>query len=277
MKLFANQSGIKLRIRLGLLFLFTLTIGTYLWITAKDNNANKLFGGATNQESTSSPFLYANLGGMSVAIPSYFANYAEYDGGPGWGEVPVEEKPERNADSRLRAFGFDVRYPDMVGDSTSALVLEKLKQTPSEKTWMSVTVTSGENYPGEDSLDKWANGVLDTPNTMVPTDNYERLSDQAYGLDVYAPAGIDPNSGLPYRQHRDAFDVLKQRNEAGKVITVIRCSNRKVVAPPCNQFFSLEPKSHTNINVHYSRRLLEEWQDIQNSVSQLIYSFGIEK
>jgi hypothetical protein len=277
MKLFANQSGIKLRIRLWLLFLLLLTIGTYLWITSKDNNVNKLFGGAPRQEPTSSPFLYANLGGMSVAIPSYFANYAEYDGGPGWAQVPAEEKPERNADSRLRAFGFDVRYPDMAGDSTAALVLEKLNQSPMENTWMSVTVTSGENYPGEDSLDNWVKGVLDTPNTIVPVDNYEKLSDQEHGLDVYVPAGIDPISALPYRQHQDAFDIFIQRNEAGKVVTVIRCSNRNVAAPPCNQFFSLEPKSHTNINVHYSRRLLAEWQNIQTSVSQLIYNFEVEE
>ncbi|MBA1330052.1 hypothetical protein QQ73_02300, partial [Candidatus Endoriftia persephone str. Guaymas] len=47
--------------------------------------------------------LRANLGGMLVAIPWYFAEYVEYDGDPGFGEKRKGPRPVRTPESKVRS------------------------------------------------------------------------------------------------------------------------------------------------------------------------------
>lgn len=226
----------------------------------------------------SSAPVHANLGGMEVMIPAYFAEYVEYDGDPGWGEKRKGPVPPRTAQSRLRSFGFDVRYPDMVGKSSPDLRKEKREEMLNTTMWLDVTIVSGQHYPGDGFMDRAFKHGLNSPSTF-PLSNFEKLDETQYGLEIYAPKGIDPKTGTPWRQHRDADDAFIYRNSANQVEAEIRCSNDEGLGERhrrirrCNHHFNLEPLAKAWVTVHYRRGLLPEWRHIQDSVRTLIFSF----
>ena len=213
-----------------------------------------------------------DLGGMTVTIPRHFANYAEYDGDPGFGEKRKEPRPERTHQSRLRSFGFDVRYPDMTGTSNAALWLERQNASIYDTPWISAVVRSGDRYPGDGFLDRLFDG-LHHPASRPPFQYGERLPQTQYGLTVYAPVGIVPQTDRPYREDRHAKDVFVHRGEGGRVDTYIACGNNREGVASCSQEFGLEPYANADITVRYRRDLLSEWPQIQTSVTQLILSF----
>jgi len=228
----------------------------------------------------SSAPVHANLGGMEVIIPPYFAEYVEYDGDPGWGEKRKGPVPTRTPESRLLSFGFDVRYPDMAGKSSAELRKEKHEEMLSTTTWLRVGIRSGEIYPGDGFMDRGFQHGLNRPSTF-PLSNFEKLNETQYGLEVYAPKGIDPTTGNPWRQHRDAEDAFIYRNSANQVETEIRCGNDERLGEryrrirQCSHDFSLEPQAKAWVTVHYRRGLLPEWRRIQDSVRALIFSFKV--
>ncbi len=223
----------------------------------------------------SSKEVIGDLGGVPVKIPKHFANYVEYDGDPGFGEKRQVDKPVRTYQSKIFSFGFDVRYPDMVGESTPQLREERRKRNIFTTTWISVGISSSSRYYGNESLDRLARATVDTPNEILKYRNYEKLPDEQYGLTVYAASGVDPKTNKPYRQDDDAKDVFIYRNANGNVITYIDCSNRQIESARCEQTVSLEPFMKAEADIHYRRGLLSEWQKIQESVTQLIYSFKV--
>jgi hypothetical protein len=213
-----------------------------------------------------------DLGGMPVTIPRHFADLVEYNGDPGWGEKRKGHRPERTHASKLSSFGFYVRLPDMAGLSSEELRLHKKNQKMRDTMWISVGLNLGERYPGDGFLDRLTN-AMGKPGNILKYEQYEQLPDRLYGLTVYAAGGVDPKSNKPYREDTDAHDIFVHRDDAGKVDTYIRCSNRNVPAPPCTQYISLEPNLKADIYISYRRGLLPEWQQIQTSVTQLILSF----
>lgn len=215
----------------------------------------------------------ADLGGVPVSIPKHFADYVEYDGDPGFGEKRKEPKPKRTQQSKLSSFGFYVRHPDMVGLSTPELRQEKKEENIYTTMWLSVGISSSNNYPGDGFLDRRTRAAVDIPNEVLKYRNYEKLPDEQYGLTVYAASGVDPKTNKPYRQDDDAKDVFIYRNADGKVITYIDCSNRQIKSVRCEHTVSLEPAIKAKVYINYRRELLPEWQKIQESVTQLIYSF----
>jgi hypothetical protein len=214
-----------------------------------------------------------DLGGITVTIPQHFANYVEYDGDPGWGENRKGPRPVRTHQSKLRSFGFHVRYPDMAGLSSPVLRQDKARYTIYNTPWISVGINTGSIYPGDDFLDRWTHARVETPNYILKFMNYERLPGDEHGLTVYAPAGIDPKTQKPYRQDDHAEDVFIHRDDSGRVDATIQCSNVGHAAAPCTHNFSLGPKAKGQIYVLYRRSLLPEWRGIQDSVRKLILSF----
>lgn len=225
---------------------------------------------AVAQFSTSK--VVGDLGGMPVTIPSHFANFVEYDGDPGWGEKRKGPRPERTHASKLRSFGFYVRFPDMAGLSSPEMWNDKQSQKTYNTMWINVGLNAGERYKDEWGMDRLANAI-GRSGYILKHEQYEQLPDPQHGLTVYAAAGIDPKTNKPYREDPYATDIFVHRDKAGRVDAYIRCSNRNVPAPPCRHNFSLEPDVKAKIDISYRRSLLPEWQQIQTSVTQLILTF----
>jgi hypothetical protein len=263
---------------LGYLLLFiVLAIGVAQWQRVRLINA-ALWGFQPAEMAAAqyqSKTLRANLGGMPVAIPWYFAEYVEYDGDPGFGEKRKGPRPVRTPESRIASFGFDMRYPDMAGLETWAMRAERRRKYRAWNTpWVGVTIISGELYSGDGSIDRLASGQLE-PSPNYPQFNYSPRPGRFHGLEVYVQSNIDKRTGRPYGEGDGGQDLFIAREADGHVKAVIKCANRKVPAPPCQHDFNLEPKAEINVTVNYRRQLLPQWRDIQEKVRQRILSFEI--
>ncbi len=225
----------------------------------------------------SSNDVVGNLGGVPVTIPKHFAEFVEYDGDPGFGEMREGSIPVRTHESKLSSFGFYVRYPDMVGMSTEELREEKRKASIYKTMWIKVGIRSGEIYPGNGFLDRAANSRLGRKSEIIKYENYEKLEVSQFDLEVYAPAGIDNETGIPYRNHEDAKDIYLNHDESGKVSAIIICSNVKKESASCTHSISLEPSIKAKIEIRYRRNLLPNWKIIQEAVIKLIHQFEINK
>ncbi len=225
---------------------------------------------ATESSATvSTGFVVGDLGGMPVKIPRHLATSVEYNADPGWGESRNGRPPPRTLDSKLRSFGFDVRVPDMAGLSDGSLEADKRKHSIYNTMWIRVGLNTGENYPGDGSLDRRAK-AMNYPEAKF---QLEALPDSQDGLTVYSPSGTDPTTQKPNREHPDAKDLFVHRDASGHVDAYIKCSNRPHEAAPCTHDFSLGPNVKAVVYVGYRRGLLPQWQQIQTSLTELILSF----
>ncbi|GKT17793.1 hypothetical protein AVHY2522_16450 [Acidovorax sp. SUPP2522] len=261
------------------LALMILYMGYVAWRLARVGN-NAFAAGFQPPEMAAAQYtdrtVRANLGGVPVAIPPYFAEYVEYDGDPGWGEKRKGPKPVRTQESRITSFGFDVRYPDMAGKSTPELWDDYKKRRLATNQWIHVGFNSGEIYNGAGSADRIGKGSIDSVSKYW-WNTYEKLKEKEHGLEVYALVGVDPKEGKPAREHRNAEDIFIKRNDAGKIETFIKCSNLEIPSPPCKQFFDLEPEMRTSVTVSYRRGLLPEWQQIQEKVKKTVLGFSVNE
>lgn len=209
-----------------------------------------------------------------VLIPTHFAGYVEYDGDPGFG-APRAPLPARQPASPLRSFGFEVRYPDMAGLDKPEMWQDKRRYSLRDTPWLDVAVKSGESYPGDGFMDRLAYGMTEAQHGGAPVYNLEKLPEEQFGLDVYAAPGTDPESGLPYRQHKYAYGIYVKRDSAGHAQTYIKCTNRNAQTGGgmCLHTFNLGGNTHAEVNVQYRRGLLPEWRNIQGAVARLLFSF----
>jgi hypothetical protein len=213
-----------------------------------------------------------DLGGMPVKIPAHVAHLVEYNGDESWkprkGPVPV-----RTQESKLRAFSFDVRYPDMAILSSSEL--EKDKKRPFyENNWLSGGISSGEHYPGHGFMDQFVRLHLETPHHHW-WGEYERLPKKKFGLTPYVVAGIDPKTSQPARLSEDAKDWFVYRDpKTNQVKTHIECWHG--IIENCTQEWSLEEKNlKIKVNVTYYIHLLPEWKNIQQKTTEFILDFRV--
>ena len=215
-----------------------------------------------------------NLGGIAVNIPKHFAENVEYDHDPALGEPRATGSRARTYQSKLRSFGFAVRFPDMAGLSSDELRKDKRTRSAYVTPWISVGLNTGEDFPGQGALDRLAGGALSRPDFAVaPGATYTMIPGMIDGLSAFALAGNDSTSGRPFRQHRNAEDIFVHRDASGKVDAFIRCSNRPHEAAPCKHRFTLEPIAGAIVYVQYRRGMLRQWAAIQTSVTHLIFSF----
>lgn len=217
-----------------------------------------------------------DLGGVPVNLPNHIVRLVEYDGDPSWGEKRVGDIPERTYQSKINSFGFDIRYTDgqLLDKNNENLRKEyKEKYLQSDNPWVSVGINSGKRYYGKGSTHRIGDGTIHPKTKDSPVHTYAKLADKQYGLEVYAPPGVDPKTNTPWRENQYAKDVFIQRNKNGGIAVYIECSNRQVRRPPCKQYFDLEPHMHLYVYAVYSRWDLEHWQQIQSQITQAILNF----
>ncbi len=209
-----------------------------------------------------------SLGGVFVAIPAYFAEQLEYDGDMNCGG---DRKMASGQGRAIKSFGFDVLFPSMEGKSSSELLNDYKNRKLRTNQWLDVGLSAGSNYVGAGGVERMAGAYLKEKESWLG--DYVKLKDKSYGLDVYALHGVDEKSGKPYRENLYAKDIFVYKNAFGKITTYIACSNRAVLAPPCSQYFDLEPEMAAMVRVVYRRELLSEWRLIQEEVGKMVLGF----
>lgn len=213
-----------------------------------------------------------NLGGVPVKIPRYFANFAEYDGDPSWGEKRKGARPARTQQSKLMCFSYHVRYPDMAGESSWELSNDHKKYQAGQNPWINVVIRSGQIYSGDDFLQRFV-ASISSKGTILKYEKYTPLPELQYGLTVYAAAGMDPKTNTPYRDDINAHDIFVPRNKDKKATAHIRCSNRIGVTSVCQHTFSLEPRMDAEVELLYPRSFLPQWLEIQRAINAQILGF----
>ncbi len=239
-----------------------------------------VFGISGNDETKkrhSGPII-GDLGGVPVSIPRPFAHFVEYDSEPHFlekNEVPAPES-QRTFESKIRSFGFEIRYPDMASEEAKTQA-EKLKSDISNTMWMRVGISAGENYgsTGDEALERKRERYLDPKRKHY---SYSPLPEKTYGLTGYTPSGIDESRRLPISKGGVGADMNDKniyffRDENNQISTFIECSNMEHTAARCQHFFNLKPIMKAHVRVNYRKELLENWREIQSSVSQVLIGF----
>ncbi|WP_227687445.1 hypothetical protein [Psychrobacter fjordensis] len=219
-----------------------------------------------------------DLGGVPVDMPKNLVHFVAYDGDPTFGNKREHPKPMRTYDSKINSFGFDLRYTDNTMLDTTNKALKSTyrrdnKRNLGDNPWVSVSVNSGDRVTVPNPTHRIGYGTLNPSKEAGPVHEYERLDNDQFGLEVYAPPNIDPVTNKPWRENRYAEDVFIQRDKTGQIITHIECSNRDVPRPPCTQFFDLGLQRNISIEAHYSRYNLADWQQIEQVVRQHVLGF----
>ena len=233
-------------------------------------------GNSMQDDSVQKDIIIGDLGGVPVEMPRDSVRLVEYNGDPDWGESFEGAVPERTYDSKISSFGFDVRYTDgaiydgIVGKYADEYEAQK---NLSDSPWVSVGVNSGNRYYGTGGIDRIGQGTINAMPDEHPVFTYAKLPDTQFGLEVYAPPGVDPKTNTPWRDARSAKDIFIQQNEGGVITTYIECSNRDVERPPCTHYFDLEPDMKLDVYVSYSRYVLKDWQQIEQVVRAALLGF----
>ena len=275
---FFRKAGIVLLVILA--FIIASATGFFLWWNwppkALQWLTNPFFPPEMEAIRYSPRDVLADLGGMPVKIPSYFADYVEYNGEPGWGDERIGPVPARTQASKIVSFGYDTRFTDMAGLSSPELIANKRSFSIYNTMWIRVGIRTGEIFPGTGFLDRRAAAlVINSPDTDAGIQNYEKLPAKEYGLTAYAPLGINSKTKQPNRTHPLAEDVFVHRGKDGKVDAYIDCSNRPHHGAPCQQSFTLEPYANAKVSVLYRRGMLPHWQEIQRKVTAQIVGFNV--
>ena len=218
-----------------------------------------------------------DLGGVPVDLPKNLVHFVAYNGDPTFGNKRERPKPTRSYDSKINSFGFDVRYTDntILDESDKGLksaYRRDNKRNLGDNPWVSVSVSSGDNYHGTGAPHRIGYGTINASD-VHPVFQYQPLNDDQFGLEVYTQTGIDPKTNKPWREDSSAKDVFIQRDKTGQIITHIECFNRDVPRPPCTHFFDLGPQRNLSIRAHYSRYNLADWQQIEQVVRQHVLGF----
>ena len=213
-----------------------------------------------------------DLGGVPVSIPSPYARLVEYEGDPAIGHAAMDEASPRTPVSKLRSIAFDLRFPDMRG-SDGGVADEEAETTVWTTTWMRVLLNAGSRYFGSDFLEPNVESLTDPEKRKYV---YRLLPDLAFGLFAYAPVGVDESRRtLTNLGSADASDqnIYVHRDDRGRVITYIECSNVHHEAARCTQEFDLSPEMEAAVSISYRKDLLVHWREIQDSVRRIVLGF----
>ncbi len=197
--------------------------------------------------------IQADLGGVQVRIPAAFAHQIEFEGAPG---LPAPG-------SRIRGFGFDVRYPDMQGVSNATQAARD--QAPMETSmWLHVTLTAADHYYGADFLAHMAQELHRPKAWKYPL---RQLAEPVHGLTAHVSQGGDVND---FRH----MTLYTHRNAEGRVDTYIECHDGTYPSTPCTLYADMGPAMKATLSIHFRKGLLPSWRGMQAAVQELVRSFA---
>jgi hypothetical protein len=270
-------------ILLAAILLLIVWVGIVIYI--KSAHSRQLTDSWVFKENQVGPVI-GDLGGIPVSIPPHVARFVEYEGDPHFLEPRKDDTPARNSQSKLRSFGFEVRFPDKVL-LTPETQQEKRKSNIDNSMWLDVGVNV-EPYNNELGLrrqvdaipaEKWddRHSKDDPPALWKNKHGYKRLRNLLYGLVVDEVYGYDEASRYKFPGVDVADENIYHHVGAqGHVDAFIKCHNVKHHAAPCEHDFVLKSVKNTMVSVLYRRDLLPQWHEIQDAVTQVILDFAID-
>jgi hypothetical protein len=203
-----------------------------------------------------------NLGGVPVRIPTEFAHFVEYDADPGFLEPRKGPVPERTQQSRLRSFGFDVLYPEMLG-LTQQTQSMGYHDNIYLSMWVDVSINSGERDYGAKALSNLEKSMDEPQWWKFPLKKTQALF---HGLTVFESQGGDPKDN----RH---VTVYTHHNQAGDIDAYIDCYDTPHPAAPCTLEADMRPDMNANLRIGFRRGLVPQWADILKNVKTKILSF----
>jgi hypothetical protein len=227
-----------------------------------------------------------DLDGIPVSIPPHIARFVEYEGDPHFLEPRKGDTPTRNSQSKLRSFGFEVRFPDRVL-LTPETQQEKRKSNIYNTMWLDVGISVKPNNNTLDlrrlvdaiPLEIWdaQHTPSDPPALWKDKHGYIRSPNPLYGLIVDEVYGYSEASRYKF-PGVDMGDknVYHHVDAQGRIDAFIACHNVKHDAALCEHSFILPTAKNTMVSVDYRIGLLPQWSEIQEAVAQVILSFTIK-
>ena len=232
------------------------------------------------------PYQVGNLGGKAVLLGEE-AFFTEYEDSP----VLVREHrykgykaPPRDFNSVITSFGMEMKY-------TTGIALVRYQGAPQESyrqykaeidspdnQWINLIVNSGIRYH-PDLTSYFINSTVDSKIKNIKETHYIYIYiptyEQEFGLEKYAPHP----EWVKFSGYAKTQDMYLQKDSAGKVITLISCTNSVVKersAPRCNMRWNLEPFMKVQMEAYFQRVHLKDWQLIRKNSEKLIKSFAID-
>lgn len=275
--------------------LLGITLSAFILIACDSNKELDTQEFITPRDQYGARYSVGDLGGKPVNLGRE-APWVEYDDNSGFVTGKKYKRKTRTYQSKIQAFGFDVRYTDglvLVVYYKASPYSEKLYKKEinlPDNHWVSVSVYADKSYNGDlstrlinSTLEKKISSkkYLEEINFMhiyIPTDEYE------YGLQKYIPhpkwvkrnkklMAINTGSNALY----DIDDLYVEKNEKGKVLTLIKCGDSEnPIARKCEQEFVLEPEMKVRISAVFQSMYLHDWKIIQLKAKRVVQGFIVE-
>ena len=269
--------------------LLAISAGLFLVLVASSQNeSHKSITHQEIEKEARPPKVYTvgNINGVPVKMPSGMQDSSgirQYDDTPGpfsreWKDYKAPAV--RTYQDNLMSFGFDFKYPknELFDLATTSLLQVREEHNLSPDPWIHAGVHAGKSTP-KISLDKYFKAHINANRGYAEEDPfgkqgnyYHRTTKLLYGLEVY-----EVNKDLLERVAGiGEEDLFVKRNESGKVIAMIECSNRQVSNPPCYHQYRLANFNGAEGTLSYSRHHLEHWQEIQQMAEEHLRSWIVE-
>ena len=275
--------------------LLGITLSAFILIACDSNKELETQEFITPRDQYGARYSVGDLGGKPVNLGRE-APWVEYEDNSGFVTGKKYKRKTRTYQSKIQAFGFDMRYTDglvLVVYYKASPYSEKLYKKEinlPDNHWVSVSVYADKSYNGDlstrlinSTLEKKISSkkYLEEINFMhiyIPTDEYE------YGLQKYIPhpkwvkrnkelIAINTGSNALY----DIDDLYVEKDKGGKVLTLIKCGDSEnPIARKCEQEFVLEPEMKVRISAVFQSMYLHDWKIIQLKAKRVVQGFIVE-
>lgn len=259
-----------------------------LFLTACEQQKNKETEFKVPMGPYGLPYQVGNLGGKAVLLGEE-SLFLEYEDSP----VLVREHrykgykhPPRDFNSVITSFGVEMKYP-------TGMSLVRYQGAPQESyrqykaeinspahQWVSIGIQAGVRYH-PDLTALLINSTLDTKivsHQNIVTTHYMNIyipaHKQEFGLEKHDPHP----EWVKFSGYTETKDLYVQRDITGKVITLIFCNSvvKERYAPICKMRWNLEPFMKVQLEAHFRRVHLKDWQLIRKNSETLIKSFAVD-
>ena len=186
----------------------------------------------------------------------------------------------------ITSFGVDMKYP-------TGIPLVKYRDAPQEAyrqykvdikspyhQWVKLIIDAGIRYH-PDLTATFINYTLDTNirsrqnmvdthylSVYIPTQQHE------FGLEKYGPHP----EWVKFEGYSKTDDMYIQKDNQGKVVTLIHCNNfviHRLLAAQCQMLWNLEPFMKVQLTANFARVHLKDWQLIRKNSEKLIESYAV--